>query len=101
MQKPNRPLSFKEVRGHFKLLDVGFMPYRNGGGFFVGSDASKSPGFPYAAGPVCHVSARHRDEEIIPLPVILNWFHRLALTDKQIEQFWAVEDHDRAGEEAR
>jgi hypothetical protein len=101
MPKPNRPMSFREVQGHFKLLDVNYMPYRNGGGFFIGSDPAKSPGFPYSAGPVCHVSARHKDDDIIPLKVILNWFHRLTLTDKQIEQFWAIEDHDQPGEEAR
>lgn len=97
---PTKPLSFKEVRGHFKLLDVDYMPYRNGGGIFIGPDASKSPGFPYATGPICHVSARHKDEDIIPIKVILNWFHRLALTDKQVEQFWSIEDHNQLGDEA-
>lgn len=74
------------------------MPYRNGGGLFVGKSRDLSPGFPFATGPVCHVSGRHDDNDIIPLKVILNWLHRLCLTDKDVTEFWAITDHEQSDE---
>ena len=89
---PERSLSFKSVKGRLKLLGFGYMPYATGGGFFVGNDR-KLGEFPWATGPICTVGPKHKDDDIIPEKAMLNWFLRLGLTPKELEQFWAVEDH--------
>jgi hypothetical protein len=86
-----RPLSFKSIKGRFRLIEVNYVSYTDGSGFFAVSRPDTPQPFPFSPSMRCHV-AKHDDDEIIPLPVITNWMSRLALTTQEIGTFWAVED---------
>ena len=66
---PDSPLTFKQVKGKFALINVRFVdPYQDGNhSYFVGPDASQRPyDFPYATGPRSYASGR----EVVPLTTI-------------------------------
>jgi hypothetical protein len=85
-----QPLSFKSVKGRFCLIEVSFVSYSDGTGFFAVKRDVPQP-FPFGPSLRCLIG-KHSDEEIIPVPVIENWMERLALTTQEMGTFWAVED---------
>ena len=89
----SQPLCFRSVKGRFRLIEVGFISYTDGTGFFAVSRPDIIQPLPFAPSLRCFV-ARHADEEMIPAPVIENWMSRLALTTQEIGTFWAVQDLD-------
>jgi len=86
-----RPLPFKSIKGRFRLIEVNYVSYTDGSGFFAVSRPGNPQPVPFSPSMRCFV-ARHADEDIIPLPVIENWMTRLAVTAQEAGTFWAVED---------
>jgi hypothetical protein len=89
--KGSQPLSFKSVKGRFRLIEVNYVSYTDGTGFFAVSRPDNPQPFPFAPSLRCFIG-KHSDEQIIPVPVIENWMSRLNITTQEIGTFWAVED---------
>lgn len=88
-----QPLTFKSVKGRFRLLEVQFVEYTDGSGFFAVSRPHVPQPFPYAPSLRCFV-AKHADDESIPTAVIENWMVQLGCTAQEIGTFWAVQDFE-------
>lgn len=84
-------LLFREVKQRFQLIGIKYCaPYKDGTGYFVGYDRAKAA-FPYATGPICHV--RKKDDDLVPYRVVMNWMHQLAVDQKDIDSFWAIQSY--------
>jgi hypothetical protein len=75
-------------------------PYNDGKSYFVGIDRAKA--FPMMTGPVCFISKKLSDDDVIPAPQIENWLKRCWLTEAQKQEFWLARSHgvDTAAEKA-
>jgi hypothetical protein len=86
-----QPLSFRSVKGRFRLIEVQYVSYTDGSGFFAVSRANSPQPMPFSPSLRCFV-ARHSDEDLIPAQVIENWMNRLRVSIQESGTFWAVED---------
>ncbi|MGA3049912.1 MAG: hypothetical protein ABSD67_25130 [Terracidiphilus sp.] len=87
----SQPLSFRSVKGRFRLIEVNYVSYTDGTGFFAVSRPDNPQPFPFAPSLRIFVG-KHGEDDIIPLPVIENWMSRLGVTTQEIGTFWAVQD---------
>jgi hypothetical protein len=86
-----QPLSFRSVKGRFRLIEVQYVSYADGTGFFAVSRADSPQPMPFGPSLRCFV-AKHSDEDLIPAQVIENWMNRLGVSTQESGTFWAVED---------
>jgi hypothetical protein len=89
-QDASRPLSFRSVKGRFSLVEVSYVSYTDGTGFFAVKRDNPQP-VPFGPSMRCFVG-KHADDELIPLPLIENWMTRLGMTAQETSTFWAVRD---------
>jgi hypothetical protein len=87
----SQPLSFRSVKGRFRLIEVHYVSYSDGTGFFAVSRPDNPQPMPFAPSLRCYI-AKHSDDDLIPVPVIENWMSRLGVSVQESGIFWAVQD---------
>ena len=87
----SQPLSFRSVKGRFRLIEVQYVSYSDDTGFFAVSRPDSPQPMPFAPSLRCYVS-KHCDEDLIPALVVENWMIRLGVSTQESGTFWAVED---------
>jgi hypothetical protein len=92
-------LTFRCVKNRLKLLDVPYVRYKNGGGYFRGPDQTINNHIGFESRIPCFVADR-ADDVAVDAETVNGWLQTMCLTSAQVIQFWSIRDHGEAGQAA-